>query len=114
MTIADPRRCTWHAATPLAQAACSTHADRSTFRACENLVFIASWEAAGNTAPPVFVDRAYDRMVDDPATEIDEAHHFEPHYDLHVWLHRENPRGVFAPFNPNATCAHHRGSAHMH
>ena len=82
--------------------------------AVENLVFIASWEAAGNTAPPVFMDRAYDRMVDDPATEIDEAHHFEPHYDLHVWLHRENPRGVFAQFNPNATCAHHRGDAHMH
>ncbi len=39
-------------------------------------------------------------MVDDPATPIDEAHNFEPHHDRHVWLYRENPNGVFAPFNP--------------
>lgn len=82
--------------------------------AVENLVFIEAWEAAGNTAPPVFVDRPYDRMVDDPATELDEAHNFAPHYDLHVWLYRDNPRGMFAQFNPNATCAHHKGAAHGH
>jgi len=51
---------------------------------------------------------------DDPATETDEAHNFAPHYDLHVWLYRDNPRGMFAQFNPNATCAHHKGAAHGH
>jgi len=82
--------------------------------AVENLVFIEAWEAAGNTAPPSFMQRPYDRMADDPATEVDEAHNFEPHYDLHVWLYRDNPRGMFAQFNPNATCAHHTGAAHGH
>ena len=82
--------------------------------AVENLVFIKAWEAAGNTAPPTFAGRTFDRMEDDPATAIDEAHMFEPHYDLHVWLYRENPRGVFAQFNPNATCQHHQGGSHAH
>ncbi|MBW3570349.1 MAG: hypothetical protein KY467_04520 [Gemmatimonadetes bacterium] len=83
--------------------------------AVENLVFIAAWEAAGNTAPPTFMGKSYDLMADDPATAVDEAHMFEPHYDLHVWLYRENPNGLFAQFNPNATCAHHtQPAAHSH
>jgi hypothetical protein len=83
--------------------------------AVENLVFIDAWEAAGRTERPSFNGRPFDLMADDPATEIDEAHHFEPHYDLHVWLYRENPNGMFAQFNPNATCSWHRGEAvHTH
>ena len=40
---------------------------------------------------------------------------FEPHYDRHVWIYRDNPNGVFAPFNPNVTCGHHRnGPGHQH
>lgn len=26
------------------------------------------------------------------------------HYDLHAWLFKENPLGMFAPTNPNITC----------
>jgi hypothetical protein len=26
------------------------------------------------------------------------------HYDLHVWLWKHNPSGLFAPFNPEAHC----------
>jgi hypothetical protein len=74
--------------------------------AVENLVFIHSWEQAGNRQAPAFHGVPYDRMVDDPATEFDEAHGFEPHYDRHVWLFRENPLGVFSPFNPDVTCRH--------
>jgi hypothetical protein len=81
----------------------------------ENLVFIRAWEAAGNQAPPSFQGVPYDRMVDDPATSVDEAHLFEPHYDRHVWLYRENPNGIFAQYNPNATCKHHKQVApHEH
>lgn len=82
--------------------------------AVENLVFIAAWEAAGNTAPPTFHGVPFDRMVDDPATGIDEAHMFMPHYDRHVWLFRDNPNGLFAQFNPAVTCRHHQGDAHAH
>ena len=27
-----------------------------------------------------------------------------PHWSLHVWLYKENPNGLFVPFNPNVTC----------
>lgn len=27
-----------------------------------------------------------------------------PHYELHVWLYKDNPRGEFYPYNPNVTC----------
>jgi hypothetical protein len=74
--------------------------------AVENLVFLKSWEAAGHTSPPTFQGQTFNRMVDDPATKLDEAHNFEPHYDLHVWLYRENPKGMFAQFNPKASCEH--------
>lgn len=72
----------------------------------ENLVFKQAWEAAGNTEPPVFADHAFNDMEDDPNTETDEAHGFAPHYDLHVWVFRENPNGAFEPFNPAVSCEH--------
>ena len=78
--------------------------------AVENLVFADAWRASGRSAPPTFHGVAYDTMRDDPATVVDEAHMFEPHFDRHVWVYRDNPNGVFAPFNPAVTCAHHQGS----
>jgi hypothetical protein len=80
----------------------------------ENLVFAKAWKDAGHDAPPAFHGVAYDTMADNPATPIDEAHNFEPHHDRHVWLYRENPNGVFNPFNPRVTCAHHKPHAHHH
>lgn len=26
------------------------------------------------------------------------------HYDLHVWVGRANPAGVFSPWNPKVSC----------
>jgi hypothetical protein len=84
----------------------------------ENLVFERAWRAAGHASPPSFHGRPYDHMMDDPATTIDEAHMFEPHWDRHVWVFRDNPNGVFTPFNPNVSCAHARapsgGDRHAH
>jgi hypothetical protein len=79
--------------------------------AVENLVFQASWAAAGHASPPTFHGVPYDTMQDDPATATDEAHNFEPHYDRHVWVYRENPAGIFEPFNPAVSCAHHGARA---
>ena len=79
--------------------------------AVENLVFQKSWHAAGNKKPPRFHGVEYDTMQDDPATQIDEAHMFEPHYDRHVWLYRDNPNGVFAQFNPDVSCTAHVASS---
>ena len=81
--------------------------------AVENLVFQKSWHAAGNTKPPSFHGVEWDTMQDDPATKIDEAHMFEPHYDRHVWLYRENPSGMFAQFNPNVSCKAHKRNVAM-
>ena len=64
--------------------------------AVENLVFKKAWHAAGNKGRPTFHGVEYDYMYDLPETEVDEAHMFEPHYDRHVWVHRDNPNGVFA------------------
>lgn len=83
--------------------------------AVENLVFVAAWEKAGHKAPPSYQGVPWDHMRDDPATTVDEAHMFEPHYDRHVWLYRENPNGVFAQFNPNVSCKHHtQQGSHQH
>ena len=76
--------------------------------AVENLVFQKSWHAAGNKAKPSFHGVEYDTMADDPSTAIDEAHMFEPHYDRHVWLYRDNPNGMFAQYNPKVSCKAHR------
>ncbi|WP_249067060.1 hypothetical protein [Halalkalibaculum roseum] len=76
--------------------------------AVENLVFVKAWHAAGNEGLPTFQGVEFDHMVDDPLTELDEAHMFEEHYDRHVWVHRENPNGVFTPFNPNVSCKNHK------
>jgi hypothetical protein len=27
-----------------------------------------------------------------------------PHWSLHVWLHKQNPNGMFTPFNPDVVC----------
>lgn len=77
--------------------------------AVENLVFARAWREAGHDAPPAFFGREYLYLENDPATEADEAHLFEPHFELHIWLYRENPSGLFAPFNPRVTCEHHAG-----
>lgn len=76
--------------------------------AVENLVFEKAWKAAGNKGRPTFHGVEYDHMFDDPATQVDEAHNFEPHFDRHVWLYRPNANGVFAQFNPTVTCRYHK------
>ena len=85
--------------------------------AVENLVFRWAWAEAGHKEPPSFHGVRYEMMADDPRTKVDEAHMFEPHYDLHVWLFRANPNGRFAPFNPKVSCAAvnaSAGEAHDH
>ncbi len=77
--------------------------------AVENLVFMKGMKQSGMESVPSFHGVAYDKMVDDPATEVDEAHFFEPHYDRHVWVYRENPNGAFTSLNPAVTCEHHQG-----
>jgi hypothetical protein len=78
--------------------------------AVENLVFARAWKAKGHSEPPRFHGIPYDTMADDPETVADDAHMFEPHFDRHVWIYRDNPNGVFVPFNPAVSCQHHKGA----
>jgi hypothetical protein len=82
--------------------------------AVENLVFADAWRAAGHHEPPTFHGVPYDSMMDNPQTDVDEAHMFAPHFDRHVWIYRDNPNGIFTPLNPAVTCANHRGGSHSH
>jgi len=79
--------------------------------AIENLVFAEAWHAAGNEERPAFMDQQYYHLVENPETQALEAHGFAPHYELHLWIHRENPAGVFAPFNPDLACPGTRDAA---
>lgn len=72
--------------------------------AIENLVWAKAWRAAGNHDAPSFHGHDYYYMHDNPETEVDEAHGFEPHYELHFWLYEDNPLGMFSPFNPRVNC----------
>lgn len=78
--------------------------------AVENLVFESAWHEK-NQQPPRFHGRAYPLLKDDPATPVDEAHGWEPHYEQHLWVFRDNPNGTYSPFNPAVTCAHHKAPA---
>lgn len=82
--------------------------------AVENLVFRDAWTAAGRDGPPEFMGNQYYTMIDNPGTPADEAHGFAPHYELHMWLYRENPSGLFAQFNPNTSCRDHDGATDAH
>ena len=78
----------------------------------ENLVFLNAWKAAGNAAPPSFAGRSYDTMADSASTEADEAHHFEPHHNQHVYFAKSaNPSDQLNPFNPSVTCEHFKPAA---
>lgn len=80
--------------------------------AVENLAFEKAWKEAGNAGPPSSIGHDWAHMVNDPGTEADEAHGFQPHYELHAWVFRDNPNGPFEPFNPAVTCEHHKGGTH--
>ena len=78
--------------------------------AVENLVFKQAWHA-NHASPPTFQGRTYPLLEDNSATSLDEAHGWEPHYEQHLWVFRDNPNGAYSPFNPNVTCSHHQAAA---
>jgi hypothetical protein len=75
--------------------------------AVENLVFAAAWHERAKEAP-TFHGEPYVLLKDRPETKVDEAHGWEPHYEQHLWVFRDNPNGAYSPFNPNVTCRHHK------
>jgi hypothetical protein len=72
--------------------------------AVEELKLKWAWREAGEPERPKVHGAPNGLMADNPATKINEAQMFEPHYDRDVWIFRDNPREVFASFNRNANC----------
>lgn len=73
----------------------------------EYIVSARAWRAAGNSRPPRVAGFDFEFMQDNPATQVDEAHGFAPHYELHLWTERPNPRGGINGFmNPAVSCQH--------
>lgn len=66
--------------------------------AAEFLIFSTPWEAAGNPGRPMFGSQPFYESFG-PA-----AHGLPDHYELHLWIWRHNPNGMFAPFNPKVSC----------
>jgi hypothetical protein len=63
----------------------------------EFVVYRAAWDAL-HDQPPAFFGIPFDQKFGA------NAHGHADHYELHVWLWRHNPRGMFSPWNPTVTC----------
>ena len=64
----------------------------------EYVVYRAAWDAANPTTLPTLLGVPFDKKFGP------EAHGHADHYELHVWLWRHNPLGMFAPWNPKVSC----------
>ena len=67
--------------------------------ALEYVVLKASWEGAGHTDPPSLFGQSFTLI---PAGN---RYGLPDFYELHVWLWKTNPNGLFEDWNPNVTCA---------
>ncbi|HEV2889620.1 MAG TPA: hypothetical protein VGX28_04520 [Frankiaceae bacterium] len=67
--------------------------------AVEYVVLAADWANAGNTAPPSLFGREFELV------EAGNRYDLPAFYELHAWLWRDNPNGMFADWNPRVTCA---------
>jgi hypothetical protein len=57
--------------------------------------------ATGIKERPSVFGRAFDGPMEGHEPLLPKVLH---HYDLHVWLWKENPAGLFSPTNPGVTC----------
>ena len=64
----------------------------------EYVVYRAAWDAV-HDAPPTLLGIPFDQKFGP------DAHGHADHYELHLWLWRHNPLGMFAPANPKVSCS---------
>jgi len=65
--------------------------------AIEYVVFRSAWDAV-HSAPPTLAGVPFDQRFGA------NAHGLSDHYELHLWLWRSNPLGMFSPYNPKVSC----------
>ena len=80
--------------------------------AAEYIVPAGPWDAS-NDGPPMLGEVEFDdhremKEIINEAGEIElvnaKGGPAFPHYQLHVWVWKNNPLGMYFPFNPNVTC----------
>ncbi|MFL5617287.1 MAG: hypothetical protein ACJ79A_02700 [Gemmatimonadaceae bacterium] len=64
----------------------------------EFVVYRAAWDAVHHE-PPTLLGIPFDQRFGI------NAHGHADHYELHLWLWRHNPLGMFAPWNPKVSCS---------
>lgn len=77
--------------------------------ALEYVVLRQDWERVHG--PDARRPRLFGRRFD--FTSSDNRFGLPAFYSLHAWVWKDNPAGMFAPFNPNVKCCH-CGSQHQH
>jgi hypothetical protein len=67
--------------------------------AAEYVVFLAAWQAAGNTGTP--------RLFGQPMRFINAPNRYglPPFFEIHAWIWMNNPSGMFQDWNPSGSCA---------
>lgn len=81
--------------------------------AAEFLVPAEPWDAIHEGTPPMLGDVEFDDHREVILVENEEGDPVPvnakggppfPHYQLHVWVWKNNPLGMYFPFNPNVSC----------
>jgi hypothetical protein len=77
--------------------------------AVEYLVPSEPWDAMGSGGPPMLGEIPFDDHRELIEIEPDVFVNAKggppfPHYQLHVWVWKNNPNGIYTPFNPNVSC----------
>ena len=103
--VAQARAAGYVVASPCVASLEGAEGIRSSGRVTSSTVSCASdWRADADQNLGTADDkpRLFGRPFDGPMAGHDPA--MPIHYDLHVWLWKTNPRGMFVAFNPNASC----------
>jgi len=73
----------------------------------EYVVFQDAWNAEHSTPPTLFGEEL-------TAIGADNRYGIPAFYELHAWVWRDNPAGMFADYNPDVTCERAAGGALGH
>jgi hypothetical protein len=76
--------------------------------AAEFLILAEPWDAM-NPGPPMLGEVEFDDHREMTVDEFGNPVNAKggppfPHYQLHVWVWKNNPNGMYAPYNPNVSC----------
>jgi hypothetical protein len=66
--------------------------------AVEYVVLKSAWEGAGNTEPPALFGQEFELVL------AGNRYGLPDFYELHAWVWKNNPAGMFEDWNPNVVC----------